>query len=227
MAGRTTGPASRPPRRGSGARSGSTGRSGGARTSSGRTQTSRTTGASAAKASTARTTAAKTPAASAAARSSASSTTTAKVVRRTPTAWRSRATGAVSGRIARRAAVLGTILVFLAVLLASSVAAWFGQRSDIAALQDQVQAQQADVEALRAERERWNDPAYVEQQARERLKFVRPGERAFTVLDPEPADGSAPVLEGPGAGDVEPLRPWYDTVWQSVRTADAPGAQQP
>ena len=66
----------------------------------------------------------------------------------------------------------------------------------------------------------------VEQQARERLKFVRPGERAFTVLDPQPEDGGAPSVEGPGLGDVEPPRPWYDTVWQSVRTADAPGAQQ-
>ena len=217
MAGRTSGPASRPPRRGSGARSGT---GSGARTgaTSGRSRGATSRGAAARGT--------KTPVASAAARSAASAPSTAKVVRRSASPWRSRAAGAVSNRVVRRVAVLGTIVAFLAVLLASSVAAWFHQRSEIAALRDQVAAQEADVASLRAERERWNDPAYVEQQARERLKFVRPGERAFTVLDPQPADGTTATVAGPGVGDAEPMRPWYDTVWQSVLTADAPGAQR-
>ena len=93
------------------------------------------------------------------------------------------------------------------------------------ALREQVAAQEQDVAALEAERERWQDPAYVEQQARERLKFVKPGERSYTVLDAEPSRDD----EGPGArasptGD-EPAAV-VRTVWESTRTADAPGARR-
>ncbi|MBM6402063.1 FtsB family cell division protein [Phycicoccus sonneratiae] len=122
--------------------------------------------------------------------------------------------------------MLAAIGVFIVVLLASSVAAWVHQRGQIAALRDKVAAQEADVAELRAERERWNDPAYVEQQARQRLKFVRPGERSYTVLDPQPESADTPAVVGPGAGEPVSTLPWYSTVWQSVRTADAPGAQR-
>jgi cell division protein FtsB len=121
--------------------------------------------------------------------------------------------------------VLLSILAFLTVLLGSTVAAYVGQRQDIAALRDQVTAQEQDVEALEAERERWRDPAYVEQQARQRLKFVKPGERSYTVLDAEPS----PTTKDPVpavADDDGPALPWYATVWQSTRTADAPGARR-
>ncbi|WP_143598381.1 FtsB family cell division protein [Phycicoccus duodecadis] len=146
-------------------------------------------------------------------------------MRRAPAGWR-RVGGAATNRVVRRGVVLVSILAFLAVLLGSSVAAWFHQRTQIAALRERVASQEADVAALRAERERWNDPAYVEQQARERLKFVRPGERSYTVLDPAPATATTPEIAGPGAREKVAPRPWYDTVWESVRTADAPGARR-
>ncbi|NHA67570.1 FtsB family cell division protein [Phycicoccus flavus] len=204
MPGRTTRPASRPPRRGTGARASASRSTGsGARSAGGRTRST----------------------ASAATRSTGTPTTS-KVVRRTRSGWPGRIGGAVTHRLVRRGVVLAGIAVFLTVLLASSVAAWVHQRGEIAALQDRVAAQEADVEALRAERERWEDPAYVEQQARERLKFVRPGERSYTVLDPEPETADTPAVAGPGADEAAPVRPWYDTVWESVRTADAPGARR-
>ena len=151
--------------------------------------------------------------------------TTAKVVRRSRAGWGGRLGGAVTHRFARRGAVLLSIAVFLAVLLGSTVAAWFHQRSEIAALRDQVAAQEQDVADLRAERQRWSDPAYVEQQARQRLKFVRPGERSYTVLDPVPESGADEIA----AADVVQPRanlPWFETVWESARTADAPGARR-
>ncbi len=148
-------------------------------------------------------------------------------MRRTPSGWRGRVGGAVSNRMVRRSAVLAAIGVLLVVLLTSSVAAWVHQRGQIAALRETVAGQEQDVAALRAERERWNDPAYVEQQARERLKFVRPGERSYTVLDADPATpGSTAAVVGPGADEPPSTTPWYATVWDSVRTADAPGARR-
>jgi len=130
----------------------------------------------------------------------------------------------VSNRTARRVLVLASIAAFLAVLLGSTVVAWFHQRSEISALRDQVRSQERDVEALEAERERWADPAYVEQQARQRLKFVKPGERSYTVLDPDTEDGVD--LTGTGVAGSPNALPWYEAVWESTRTADAPGAHR-
>ena len=120
--------------------------------------------------------------------------------------------------------MLLSIVAFLMVLLGSTVAAYVSQRGDIAALQDKVASQQHDVAALQAEQERWRDPAFVEQQARQRLKFVKPGERSYTVLDAEPSTGTVDPVPEVAAPDV-PL-PWYETVWQSTRTADVPGARR-
>ena len=141
------------------------------------------------------------------------------------TGWRGRLTVAARDRRTRRGLVLLSIMAFLLVLLGSTVAAYVGQRHDIVALRDKVSAQEQDVAALEAERERWRDPAYVEQQARQRLKFVKPGERSYTVLDPEPSAATKdPVPEV--VDEVGPAQPWYATVWESTQTADAPGARR-
>ncbi|HET7819936.1 MAG TPA: septum formation initiator family protein [Ornithinibacter sp.] len=138
--------------------------------------------------------------------------------------WRGRLTSAAKDRRTRRGAVLLSIVAFLMVLLGSTVAAYVGQQGDIAALQDKVAGQEHDVAALKAEQERWRDPAYVEQQARQRLKFVKPGERSYTVLDAEPSTGTTDPVPELAAPDV--ALPWYETVWQSTRTADVPGARR-
>ena len=92
---------------------------------------------------------------------------------------------------------------------------YFTQRSDIAALERQVAASEQRVAELEEERERWNDPAYVEQKAREQLKFVRPGEVSYTVLGADEIE----ALEV-ASGQVSELRPWYDRVWASIGQAD-------
>ncbi|WP_392544556.1 septum formation initiator family protein [Oryzobacter telluris] len=150
---------------------------------------------------------------------------TPKVAGAARSGWRGRLTSAATDRRTRRGVVLLSIVAFLMVLLGSTVAAYVGQRQDIAALRERVATQEADVSALEAERERWRDPAYVEQQARQRLKFVKPGERSYTVLDAAPSAGTAdPVAVL--ANDTAPTLPWYQAVWESTRTADAPGARR-
>ena len=152
-------------------------------------------------------------------------TPTPKVAGPVRSGWRGRLTSAATDRRARRGLVLVSILAFLMVLLGSTVAAYVGQRQDIAALREQVATQERDVADLEDERERWRDPAYVEQQARQRLKFVKPGERSYTVLDADPSAGTAdPVQEL--ADETAPEMAWYEAVWESTRTADAPGARR-
>ena len=118
-------------------------------------------------------------------------------------------------------AIVGIAVLVTLVPTARSLAR---QRADIAALEAQVAQGKADVAALRAETEKWSDPAYIEQQARERLKFVKPGDKSYSVIDP-PSTTTAPstkvVVAAPRA---DASAPWYGRMWQSVRIADQPAA---
>ncbi|MEP6798611.1 MAG: septum formation initiator family protein [Lapillicoccus sp.] len=138
---------------------------------------------------------------------------------------RAEAPGPAQGNTAWvRGAVLATILVLLAVTLLPTARSVIRQRSEIAALHEQISNQTTDVAALEAERARWNDPAYVEQQARERLKFVKPGERSYSVIDPDKAAPTIPagaLVAAPASRDGAP---WYGQLWQSVQLADRPTA---
>ncbi|HYN30017.1 MAG TPA: septum formation initiator family protein [Dermatophilaceae bacterium] len=136
--------------------------------------------------------------------------------------WRTVLGAPVSPRTWRGLALF-TVLVVLVVLLGSTVRAWVQQRSEISAMREQVVSQERSVTALQQEQSRWQDDAFVEQQARQRLKFVKPGERPYTVLDPPPTQrGTATsVATSADAADL----PWYGAVWESMRLADAPASR--
>lgn len=123
-----------------------------------------------------------------------------------------------------RGAILVTILVVLAVTLAPTARSLLRQRGDIAALQEKVVQQQADVAGLQREQARWADPAYVEQQARERLKFVKVGDRSYSVIDPATDLPKLPESAVVAAPKADVNAPWYGQLWQSVRLADQPSA---
>jgi cell division protein FtsB len=123
-----------------------------------------------------------------------------------------------------RALVLFVVGMLAFVLLFPTVRAYVAQRSDNASLAQQVAQARAQNKDLEGELERWNDPAYVAAQARERLAFVRPGETAFRVVDPQTVpnpNGSDVVASGSGPARVPEgsTKPWYNTVWESVRVA--------
>jgi cell division protein FtsB len=122
-----------------------------------------------------------------------------------------------------RGAIILTIVVLLGAFLTSTVANWMQQRTDIEAMRTQVAAQEKTVADLQREQARWQDPAYVEQQARQRLKFVKPGEKSYTVIDAAP--GRDPVLAGVAGADAEKAGPWYGAVWDSIRVADVPNSR--
>jgi cell division protein FtsB len=122
--------------------------------------------------------------------------------------------------------VLGAVLVVLAVLLAPALRSYVGQRQDIAALEQQVADQRAAVSRLERQRAAWDDPAYVTAQARNRLKFVLPGEKAYTVIDPgpEPTTGSASVRAAVRMARQD--RSWFGNLWGSLQVAGR-GEQSP
>lgn len=123
-----------------------------------------------------------------------------------------------------RGAVLATILVMLAVTIIPTARSVIRQRSEISALKERIASQQGDVASLTQEQQRWQDPAYVEQQARERLKFVKPGERSYSVIDPAKQPAQMPSGAVVAAPSSQGSSPWYGQLWQSVQLADKPTA---
>ncbi|NUR16374.1 MAG: septum formation initiator family protein, partial [Dermatophilaceae bacterium] len=125
-----------------------------------------------------------------------------------------------------RGAILLGIVVMLAVTIVPTLRSLVQQRGDATALQEKVAQQQQTVQQLEREAALWKDPAFIEVQARERLKFVRVGDRAYTVIDPAANSKSAPPAERPvvAAPLANATAPWYGKVWQSVQIADRPTA---
>lgn len=104
------------------------------------------------------------------------------------------------------------------------------QQEQLRRLTADVEAAEARNRALELELEQWQDPGFVQAQARDRLGYVMPGEQTFRVMDPETVVGEeveAELDEGgiPGMEDA----PWYLTVWESVSMAGEadPGAVEP
>jgi outer membrane murein-binding lipoprotein Lpp len=75
------------------------------------------------------------------------------------------------------------LLVLGVVVLAPNLSAYIEQRQQIAELNARVTEDQATVDRLSSERERWNDETFVMTQARERFFYVNPGEVSFLVIN--------------------------------------------
>lgn len=119
-----------------------------------------------------------------------------------------------------------TVLVLTVVVLAPSLRIFVQQQQQIAHLRAEVQAQKDGVKDLAGERARWDDPSYIEAQARERLSYVYPGETSFLVID----DGQTVATNDgqPISAQVQTTQvDWVRTLLSSVLTAgltdDKPG----
>jgi len=131
--------------------------------------------------------------------------------------------GARPARLTSRAAALALVVCVVALMLAYPTREYLAQRAAIAATARQNTAEQQRVDALQRLVNRWQDPAYVRAQARQRLQYALPGETAYVVLapTPQPADQPAgqPQLAVTPSGPAR-TAPWYTQLWGTVRTAD-------
>lgn len=93
------------------------------------------------------------------------------------------------------------LVVLAAFVLVPTVGMYVAQRQEIAALERSVERTQDEIDQLRAQRERWGDPAYVTTQARERLYYQWPGEIVYLV-DNDLAAGAVPDPEAPVSAEV-------------------------
>ena len=76
-----------------------------------------------------------------------------------------------------------SLTVMGVLILAPNLRILVEQRQQIAALQATKNAKSQEVTDLEKQRARWDDPAYVRAQARDRLYFVMPGEVSYLVLN--------------------------------------------
>jgi cell division protein FtsB len=93
-------------------------------------------------------------------------------------------------RFTPRAAVLALVVVALLFYLFIPLKTYMHQRSAIDRLSNHMEQLQQQNARLEAQVRKLNDPAYLEQRARECLGMVRPGEISFIVVpkggSPEP-----------------------------------------
>lgn len=117
-------------------------------------------------------------------------------------------------RLTGRAALLAIVLCTMIVALAYPMRQYVSQRAEISDLERRQQQARQRVEQLRDLKARWQDDSYAEQQIRQRLHYVLPGETGYVVIDPGAARQTHASL---GAAD----RPWYANVWDGVDKSDA------
>ncbi len=141
---------------------------------------------------------------------------------RAPLAAEPATSGRRRPRLTGRATVLVLVLSLLTISYASSLRAYLDQREHIGDLKSQIALRQARIDDLEREKRRWEDPAFVRQQARD-LNYVMPGETAYVVLDEDgkPLDTEATLSDPPKVTPKAPTA-WWSTAWKSVELAGNP-----
>jgi cell division protein FtsB len=121
-------------------------------------------------------------------------------------------------RLTGRAALLAVVICAIALSLAYPVREYLAQRRQIDQLVSTQQSIAAQVKSLQAEHQRLQDPAYIEQQARDQLHMCLPAEKCYVIVGNSPPPDSAPQ-QAPAAA------PWYSKLWQSVKRAGQPSSR--
>lgn len=126
-------------------------------------------------------------------------------------------------RLSAFSVIMLSLVVLGAWVLVPTMGTFIDQRQKIAALEASIQVSHDEIAALEKERERWDDPAYITTQARERLYYVKPGEVVYLVdndLDP----AALPREQEPVSDTLEE-KP-ADWMPQLLRTLTAAGLSQ-
>lgn len=126
-------------------------------------------------------------------------------------------------RFTNRAAILLIVFAVLVISYASSMRAYLQQREHIDELRQQIASSQADIAKSEREKRRWQDPAYVEAQARARFGWVLPGETSYQVLDANgnPLTGDDELTD-PATIARSKQKAWWTKAYSTLEAADHP-----
>jgi cell division protein FtsB len=126
-------------------------------------------------------------------------------------------------RLSTFAVIMLSLVVLGAWVLVPTLGTYIEQRQSIAAYEASVQVSEDEIAALELEQQRWEDPAYITTQARERLYYVKPGEVVYLVdNDLDAAD--IPREQRPVSAELEESR--ADWMPQLLRNLAASGLAQ-
>jgi cell division protein FtsB len=111
-----------------------------------------------------------------------------------------------------RATLLAVVICVLVLTLAYPLRLYLRQQAKLSELsRANAQAQQR-VDDLRTTVGRYDDQSWVEDEARRRLHFIRPGERSYLMpATPAPATGDD-AARGGASGDAA----WYGRLWSQI-----------
>jgi cell division protein FtsB len=110
-----------------------------------------------------------------------------------------------------RGAVLLLVMFALAATAVYPLRQYVSQQDRIERLQAKQQALAAENARLEVERKRLQDPAYVQQLAKQDYHLVAPGEEAWVVTGSPPADAAAQA-----AAARDQHLPWYKRAWRGL-----------
>ncbi|MGD0703681.1 MAG: septum formation initiator family protein [Trebonia sp.] len=117
-------------------------------------------------------------------------------------------------KLTGRAALLAVVICAIALSLAYPVREYIAQRQQIDQLLALQQANAAQVQALEQQDGKLTQTWYVEQQAEDELHMCFPNEQCYEVV-------SGASAQAAKAKRQAVTNPWYATLWQSVKRADA------
>ncbi|WP_245931060.1 septum formation initiator family protein [Actinokineospora auranticolor] len=116
----------------------------------------------------------------------------------------------------RRAAVVATVVCALALSVAVPLRNYLSQRSEVEVVEQKQAELRRQYDELVKRKERLADPEQVRAQARERLKYVMPGETPYLVELPP---GAAGTEDEHATTQPVPQQSWYENLWDSVTGA--------
>lgn len=126
-----------------------------------------------------------------------------------------------------RLLVLGLTLGVFTVLLAPNVHTFLQQRAEISQLQAEIAIQETQLGLHETELARWDDPAYIKRQARDRVSMLMPGETGYWVYGANGVDGlDNPAEEAKAVAGLATSAKnateiaashWVDNLWGAVQ----------
>lgn len=136
-------------------------------------------------------------------------TSSAESSRRTPVSAR---TLVPERTFSARMIVLTVVTLVVISFLVPTVRTYLHQRAEVAELSDQIAAEEERQAELYSTLQRWDDPEFVRQQARERINLVMPGERRYHIM----GDLTETDVENVADEVSEDETEWTDALWESV-----------
>jgi len=130
-----------------------------------------------------------------------------------------------------RTLIAAVIVLLVAALLVPTLRGALEQNQQIAAQRAHLETSLAKSEQLDFELARWEDPNFIEAQARSRLGYVRPGDKVWRPIGgdilAEDLDPLTGVRVDEGVAGATAGQPWFEALLESFLVANGPIEQGP